>query len=455
MNPVKLQNPQQHRFNHDILPPPMQSPAQVDPVAPLSHTADSAQSISSQSNGQSAFPPLGTTLPNYAPTEAGSALLNAADTITRPLVPSSNRNGASWKRWLKRVLITLLVIGIVAGGYVGAKLLTNAGKALRGNLLGLLNTQKLQGEDTGHVNILLAGNSSDDAGHSGGDLTDSIMIISVDTVNQRAFLLSVPRDLWVKLPSLGYNKINSAYVYGKANKFNQAGLPNGGMGELESVIETNFGININYYALVNYAALRDAVNAVGGIDVTIASSSTRGLYDPSVDYSKPGRKPLVKLSNGLHHLDGQESLNLARARGDAYGAYGYGLADFTRTANQRLMLSALKDKATTASVVSNPVKLGSLLDSFGNNVQTDFKTSEIRRLYDITKAIPSSAIVSVSLNDADGKNLLANYNTYDGQAALIPAAGITNYSYIAAFIKKLQTPPVKQADPRPTVTSPK
>jgi anionic cell wall polymer biosynthesis LytR-Cps2A-Psr (LCP) family protein len=143
----------------------------------------------------------------------------------------------------------------------------------------------------------------------------------------------------------------------------------------------------------------------------------------------------------VNHLDGQEALNLARARGNAFGSYGYAQSDHTRTANQRAMVIALKEKATSTGVVINPVRIASLLDSFGNNVVTDFKTNEVRRLYDLSKEIPSDKIVSVGLTDAEGKNLLKSYQTRSGQSALIPAAGLDDFSDIREYIEKLTTPP--------------
>ncbi len=417
---MNTNSPQDNQYGHDVLPRPVDYGAQATSL-------------------RGSFPPLGVTLPSYAPPVYG--VPGQAAPYSTPL-PRQRR---SWKNLIKRVFVTLLIVALLGGGYIGAKVLINASKSLRGNLFGLLQTDKLQGEDAGRVNILLAGNSADDVGHSGGDLTDSIMIISLDTKNNTAYMLSVPRDLWVNIPGDGYSKINAAYVYGKANKFSESGYPSGGMGALEKIIATNFGININYYALVNYTALRDAVNAVGGIDVTVASSDPRGLYDPSRDWTAPRGTPLVRLTNGIHTLDGQQALNLARARGDSYGSYGYGQSDFTRTANQRLMLAALKDKAAGAGVVSNPIKIGNLLDSFGKNVQTDFQTNEVRRLADIAKQIPSSSIKSVSLNDVDGKNLLTSYRSYNGQSALIPAAGVTDYSSIRAYLQRLMTPPTAAA----------
>lgn len=336
----------------------------------------------------------------------------------------------------RRIAVVFAVFAALIGLFLGAKFIYNAHRLFRGNILSILTSTKLKGEDTGRVNILLAGNSADDAGHSGGDLTDSIMIMSVDVKSNQAFLISVPRDLYVQIPGTGgHSKINYAYVAGKNNDFNRDGYPAGGMGELEYIVSQNFGIPINYYALINYSALKQAVDAVGGIDITIKSNDPRGLYDPNIDYSTNG--PLVKLTNGVHHLNGRQALNLSRARGDSYRSYGFSASDFERTNNQRDLLISLKSKAVTAGVLSNPAKLSSLSDAIGGNVKTDFTLGEVRRLYDLTKNVNGSNIKSFSLNSANGKNLLASYSSPDGQSTLIPASGLDDYTDIQAFFKQI------------------
>lgn len=262
--------------------------------------------------------------------------------------------------------------------------------------------------------------------------------------------MSIPRDLWVDSPTDGFTKINAVYQYGQEGSFHESGYPDGGMGALEKVVGENFGIPIHYYALINYSAFKQAVDAVGGIDITIKSDDERGLYDPSRDWTGPRGTPLVRLSNGPHHLNGQEALNLARARGNAYGSYGYAQSDYTRTANQRLMLVALKEKSTSAGVALNPIKIAGLLDTLGENVMTDFKTTELRRLVDISKQVPSDKITSVGLNDVDGKSLLASYRAAGGQSALVPKAGRDDYTDIQAFIRTLLAPPPAPAETTPT-----
>lgn len=351
-----------------------------------------------------------------------------------PAVPPPPRK---WKKILKRILITLAILLALTGLFLGWKFAANIIKVFGwGGLKDIFSNQKLKGEDEGRVNILLAGNSADDPGHGGADLTDSIMLVSLNTKDKTGYILSIPRDLYVDIPGHGYAKINEAYPKGKADKFSESGYPEGGMGLLEKVVSQNFGTEIHYYGLVNYTALKQAVDAVGGINVTIASTDPRGLYDPSPDL-RNGRRPLVDLPNGPVTLDGTAALNLARARGNSSRSYGYANSDFTRTEHQRKILLGLKDKASSLGTLSNPIKISELLDSFGSNVSTDFKTGELRRLYNLSKEIPSDKIASVSLNSANGKNLLMSYTTRNRQSALVPAAGIDDYSQIQAFIAGL------------------
>ncbi|MDB5184419.1 MAG: hypothetical protein JWN38_227 [Candidatus Saccharibacteria bacterium] len=415
------------------------------------------------SKPKSVFPDVGMSLPLYPKKAAPAArprrrVTSGPATLGEPLPPprraaldptkkgadNKDKKPRNIKQKVKRTLLALLVVLLIGGGWLGGKFVYNLIKVSNGNILSILKTTKLKGEDKGRVTILLAGNSADDVGHNGAELTDSIILLSIDTVNNQAYMLSVPRDLYVGIGD-DYAKINSAYVVGKANNFSERGYPKGGMGQLEQIVADNFGVDINYYALVNYNAFREAVNAVGGIDITVNSQDPRGLYDPNIDYTTG--KALVNLTNGKHHLDGQAALDLARARGDSYRSYGFAGSDFDRTTNQRTMLLALKSKAVTAGVLANPAKLSSLADAIGSNVSTDMNLGEIRRLYDLTKDLGNSKIASISLNNVNGKDLLTNYVGAGGQSALVPAAGIDDYSDIQAAIKQATSsdPVVREA----------
>ncbi len=374
------------------------------------------------------FPAIGATMSPYANQyHAKSAHKSGTpDTTLKP------KHRFRTRKIIKRVLLLLLLVIILGGGWVGWKFLRDATKLFHGNIFGLFSSHQLNGESTGRVNILLAGDSADDPGHQGADLTDSIMVVSLDTKNDTGFMLSIPRDLWVNIPGFGYQKINAAYEDGQSESFSASGYPNGGMGLLEEVITEDFGIPINYYALIDYSAFRDAVNAVGGITVNIQSPDPRGLYDPNANLNLP---------NGEVTLTGQEALNLARARGDGYGAYGFPQADFDRTEHQRQMLVAVEQKALSAGVLSNPLKVGQLFDALGNNVQTDFQTNDVQSLYSILKKTNINNVQSLTFSESGTNPLLKNYETPDGQDTLIPTVGIGNYSELQAYYDGLVQPP--------------
>ena len=378
------------------------------------------------------FPDVGV---NISPYRSGS--LSLATSMTTPAPLPKKKKHRKWHWTKKRIIFACLLPFLLIGLWLGIKFGFNAARIFNGNLFNVFTTTRLKGEDQGRVNILLAGNSADDVGHNGGELTDSIMILSLDTRNHKAFLLSVPRDLYVPIQNNGSSKINTAYVYGKQQKFNESGYPAGGMGLLEKTIKDNLGVTTNYYALINYSALRDAVNAVGGVKINIASSSTCGLYDPSIDWTTHG--PLVDLSNGIHTLNGQQALGLARARGDARGSCGYAKSDFTRTQNQRMLLLALKNKVFSTGVLTNPIKISNLFDSLGRNVKADMQLSEVRRLNDLLKGVDNGKIKSYGLDDINGKNYLMNYRTPTGQSALAPAAGVDNFMDIKQALRRLMS----------------
>ncbi len=376
---------------------------------------------------------LNRSLPNY------TYHPGASPAMKRVAEPPKRR--FSWKKFAKWSGVSIGIGVLLVGGWVGWKLLHNELKIFGWKgIISIVKPVKLKGEDTGHVTILLAGNSADDPGHNGADLTDSIMLISLNTTTKTGFMLSVPRDLYVTIPNLGSGKINEVYEDGERTKFSQPGYAADGMGLLEEVVSQNFSIPINYYGLVDYSAVRQAVDALGGVQINVQSTDPRGVYDPSPDLSN-NYQPLVKLTNGVHTLNGTQALGLARARGDAYGAYGYAQSDFTRTQYQRQVLLAIKDKVFSLGTLSNPVKLGNLFDSFGSNVKTDMTLAEVNRFYSLTKDIPNAKIASAGLNNANGKNLLAGYTTGSGQSALVPQLGADNYSDIQAFVNQLSNPP--------------
>jgi LCP family protein required for cell wall assembly len=334
--------------------------------------------------------------------------------------------------WFKRILLavaTLILIVIIVFAwefYSSASKLTNEHNPI--SLIASL-WPRSPAESNGRVNILLAGYSIDDPNHGGPQLTDSIMIISINPKTKTSSLISVPRDLWANnIPGNSPNKINAVFEDGAAESFNQPGYFPGGMGLLEQMVSRDFGIKFNYYALIDYAAIRDGVNAVGGITVNINSPDPRGIYDPYTH---------LKLPNGEVQLKCQMALYLARTRGDGPGAYGIPDYDFTRTQYQQKELVALKNKVAQSSALFDPLTVLRLVRAVGNNVITNLKIGQMESLYQDVRGISNGSIKQVTLNDYNGQDLLANYYPNQYTDALMPAAGIDNYSAIQAAVQQI------------------
>ncbi len=384
-------------------------------------------------NGQSM---IGMTLPNsqyrrqYAPPKT---------------VPKKSRGIRLWKRkdkskrwsWKRRILSTFLILLAILIGF-GAWIDWNINKVFHCGFLcdtqALFGTTTLKGEAQGRVNILLAGYQGKQSDE--GALTDSIMIVSIDTKNNTAFTMSIPRDLWVHISGRSeYEKINAANTVAH---FNKPGYFYGGMGQLQKIVEKDFHIPIDYYALIDYKAFEDAVNAVGGITVDIKSPDPRGLYDPNVNKVHGGP---VRLPNGPVKLDGLQALALALARGDSPYAYGFPLSDINREQHQRQMLIALEQKAASAGVLTNPLDINSLFSAIGSNVKTDLNLQQSIKLAQLAHKLNFSNIKSYGLNYSGSNALLTTYVAPNGEDALIPKAGVGDYSQIQAFYQDITSAP--------------
>lgn len=324
---------------------------------------------------------------------------------------------------------------ILLVGYFGIKIFMTSGKLFSGSIFDLLGSgATLKTDQYGRSNILVFGTSEDSAAHrdAGANLTDSIMIISVDQEAKNAVMISVPRDLWVKYGEScvsGYEgKINVVYECGADN-----GTERDGAEKLMGVVGENFGIDIQYYAHVNYSVVRDTVNAVGGVTVEIDSDDPRGVLDRNFDWMCNYRCHYVKWPNGPATLNGDQALALARAR-NAQGGYGLGGGNFDREQYQQKIIVALKDKAASAGTLANPVAVSGILDALGDNVRTNFSAGEIKTLISLAGDIPSASIKRVSLVE-QGKAVLTTGNVR-GQSVVRPVEGVYDFSEVREFIRK-------------------
>lgn len=348
--------------------------------------------------------------------------------------PSQNvRRRLSWKRALL-ILFTLLITPMLIIAVWDYRNISPASEKLfgTGNLFSALVPGTVKNIE-GRTNILMIGYSADDPGHAGAKLTDSIMIISLDKDKETGFMLSIPRDLYVKIPDYGAAKINEAYQAGEQLNFAEDNYPSGGVGLLEKVIEDSFGIKTHYSVTVNYGAVRSITDALGGITVTIESSDPRGLYDPNF---KPVEGGPLKLANGQRHIDGQTALRLTRARGSTAGSYGFPLSDFNRTQNQQKVFAAIKAELTAKDLIDPRINKP-IFEAIADNIVTDMGIRQVIPIYRTMQSIPESDMQQINLRDYKDTNYLASYRTSSGQSALIPAAGVNDFSDIQALITDL------------------
>lgn len=354
--------------------------------------------------------------------------LKAIDAQPKP----KKRSGLNRKK-IKVFFICLAVFLLAIGGWIGIKALLASNNMFGGNLFDIFSSRELKKDELGRTNILLFGTSEDDPSHvdAGAELTDSIMVLSVDQKTKNAVMFSVPRDLWVdygQVCSNGYSgKINALYQCAKEGASYRDGAT-----KLMSTVSSTFGLDMHYFALVNYTALRDAVNAVGGITVLIESDDPRGVYDRNFDWQCRYKCNLVKWPNGPANLNGEQALALARAR-NAAGGYGLGGGNFDREQYQQKILLAIKEKAVSAGTLTNPVALTQLIDSFGENIRTNFEKGEIRTLTSLASEINKDNIKNLNFVHED--NPLMTTGEYSGQSVVRPVAGISNFSEVKKYIR--------------------
>jgi LCP family protein required for cell wall assembly len=347
------------------------------------------------------------------------------------------------RRITKWAIIGVIALLVLIGGWIGYKTLWASSNIFKGNiLLGLTQSQPLKTDANGRSNILILGTSEDDPGHGGAYLTDSMMVVSIDQKNKNASMFSVPRDLYVK-----YGMACNSGYQGKINEFfncvnddyTTKEAEEQRLSETRAFVGEIFGMDIQYGVHVNNTVIKDAVNAVGGVDVDIqGSNGDPGILDRNFDWRCNYTCNLVKYDNGVHHLDGNHALYLAMARGDIAPTYGLGNSNFDREKNQQKIIVALKEKAVSTGTLTDLGKVTGLIDSLGNNLRTTFETTEIRTLMQLGSDIPSANIKTLSLfGDA---NSLVTTGNYNGASVVMPAAGVFDYSDIRTFLKqKLST----------------
>lgn len=385
--------------------------------------------------------------------EEGKHLRSAhGDTLSRSIAESldsideekkqSKKVKRQKKRWLKFTSLALgavVFLGIAALGYKAWGMFSHV---FQGNPFDLLQQQQLKKDEHGRSNVLILGSTDDMAGRDGATLTDSMMVISVDQDDKDAYIFSIPRDLYVK-----YDRACLPGYEGKINAYNQCVDEGEGkeaelarMDGTRALVGEIFNMDIQYAVHVNTTVIRDSVNAVGGVTVDVQSSDSRGVLDSTFDDmcgNAPNLCPrghYLDFPNGPNEMNGDQAMAFSQARGMGALTYGLGESNFDREKNQQLVLMALKNKATSAGVLTDLVKITSLMDAMGNNLRTNVNTKEIQTIMKLASDMPESSIHRLSFYEEDDR--LMTTGQVGGQSVVQPSAGLFDYSAIRAYLKR-------------------
>lgn len=332
---------------------------------------------------------------------------------------------AKLKRRIKRTALAFMVIILAGAGYFGYKLYHTQKKVLAGGGKAVsicsdnVDTSELTKEGDSRINILLLGIGG--PGHDGADLTDTIMLASIDPINNKVDLISIPRDLWVHIPGNGNQKINAAYAFGKeqSKAKTDTGQEEDGIALLDKTLQPVLdGVPIHYHVLLDFQAFQQMVDAVGGITVNVPET----LYDPTIAWQNHGNPVIAR--KGVQEFNGAQALLYARSRETS--------SDFARAERQRLIIAAIKQKVFSAGTFTNPFAISNLLNSLGQNVYTDFDTTSVKCLYHQVSTIPSSAIASLDM--VTPPNDLLTTGNMNGLSIVEPKAGLYNYTAIHTFL---------------------
>ena len=214
------------------------------------------------------------------------------------------------------------------------------------------------------VNVLLVG--IDELPGREAILTDTMLIVSFDPDTGEAAMLSVPRDLYgAPLPDGGTydDKLNSLMTVA-ANDPER--YPLGGVGTLKATLSELLDVPIHYFASINLLGFKQAIDAVGGVDIQVE----RAIADPHY-WNEYNVQTGFYIQPGLHHMDGSTALAYVRSR------HGAGDDDFTRAARQQQLLSAVAEKLTAGNLVT---ALPGLLDAVKNTIATDVPSDRLPAL---------------------------------------------------------------------------
>jgi len=252
--------------------------------------------------------------------------------------------------------------------------------------------------DNGSVNFLLIGS---DKRPVGSFRTDTIIVVILWPKDGQVSMISIPRDLWLYIPNVGMQRINTAYQSGEIY-----GYAGGGPGLLRDTIAYNLGIRIDHTALVEFDGFRRIVDTLGGVDVPVACPYTDWhLIDPSYDPYNENNWSLYTVPAGVDHMDGDLALWYARSRLKSN--------DFDRGRRQQEVLRSIFAQALQTNTLS---RIPQLYNDFSSTVVTDLGLGDILKLALYAPKLTNANIRGFYIRPP----LVSDWTTPGGAEVLLP-----------------------------------
>ena len=245
-----------------------------------------------------------------------------------------------------------------------------------------------------NLNILLLG--TDQRTGQSNWRTDTIILLTINQEEKTVGMLTIPRDLYVNIPGIGKQRINTADFYGYYYHY-----PGGGPNLIKQTIEQNLGVRVHYFVRGGFDAFRRSTDILGGIQVDVDCA----LYEQDF-YDDYGHATL-NFQPGLQTMDGVTALRYARSR--------YTTNDYDRGRRQRKVLLAMWDKATSLNLLP---KWPELYKEIQDSIQTDLSPTEMAALAYIGTQLKMDKIKSRAI---DNRSTIP-YITPEGAQVLLPNA---------------------------------
>jgi LCP family protein required for cell wall assembly len=248
--------------------------------------------------------------------------------------------------------------------------------------------------------------------------TDVIIVLAINRATKQVSMLSIPRDLWVYIPSYGWSRINTAHRRGFA-----AGYPGGGPGLLARTIEIHFGISIDNWARFDLAGFARVVDALGGVEMTVACPINLSYRSPRPGTDDPEEKILEP---GVYHMDGTTALRYVRTR--------RGSSDFDRARRQHQFLKAMWDQTKSPDILP---KIPELWSALSESYKTDLSLGDVLSLAPVALELKPQRIRSRYI----GRSHTIGWTTAEGWQVLLP-----DYEKIQQVVASLYAPPYASDD---------